>query len=275
MTTAYDAPGKGAKTKYMGYSQIDYEAPFAKYFNADVAAPPPHAMKGLAESPYPVGALPPVEGIAELLQDGYREVETGYTLEPDGSLRVAVLTSMPGVSPKMWDWWFGWHGCAGNRYKLWHPKAHRSAAWQDGRNDVGYVGRVSMIEEYIGTSMEKANIRFASPAELGFPNESFADQNKAVFICARIGYTHYPLDFGWLVHQIRATPDGAEMRSRFFMGGPHIQLRWKGAVPAALSVVLQKLVRLPEQQAKDLLIHCSEEMNHLASFLPKLYAEMS
>jgi hypothetical protein len=93
-----------------------------------------------------------------------------------------------------------------------------------------------------------------------------------VFICARLGYTRWPLDFGWLVHHLRAVPGGAEMRSRFWMGGPHIQLRvpW---LPVFFSKTLQKTVCLPERQAVELLTHCSEEMNHLARILPGLYAE--
>jgi hypothetical protein len=31
------------------------------------------------------------------------------------------------------------------------------------------------------------------------------------------------------------------------------------------------MARLPERQAIDLLIHCSEEMNHLAGILPGLH----
>jgi hypothetical protein len=37
--------------------------------------------------------------------------------------------------------------------------------------------------------------------------------------------------------------------------------------------LLQKVVRLPKKQLPNLLIHCAEEMQHLAAFLPQLYAE--
>ena len=66
---------------------------------------------------------------------------------------------------------------------------------------------------------------------------------------------------------------GAEMRSRFWMGGRHIQLRVAGNAPRLLANGLQKVARLPVQQAKDLLTHGAEEMNHLAQFLPEIYAE--
>ena len=260
--------------KYIGYRDQDRATAYAKFYDETIAPLPAHVAQVLGKPPLPPGALPPPEHARDLLRPGYTEAETGYTVEPDGSLRVAVLTAMPRVSPEMWDWWFGWHGSRDNRYKLWHPKMHRSAQWQDGRDDLAaYVGRTSMIEEYIGQSMERANIRFVSPAELGFDQQKLKDKRQVVVICARIGYTHLPLDFGWLVHQVRATEGGAEMRSRFWMGGPHIHLRMMGIPARWLSKLLQKVKRLPAQQAKDLLHHCSEEMNHLAAFLPELHSE--
>lgn len=261
--------------KYTGYRAEDWATAWAKYFQEN-AQPVihPDAAEALKKCPLPPGALPSIEQVTSLLKPGYTDSETGYTRETDGSLRVAVLTKMPKVSPEMWDWWFGWHGCRDNRYKLWHPAAHVSAVWADGRDDHAYIGRVSQIQEYIGKSLEKANIAFHDPRELGFPGEEIADKTKVVFICARLGYTHLPLDFGWLVHQIRRTDEGAEMRSRFWMGGRHIELRG-GFFPKFLSKTLQKLARLPERQAIDLLTHCSEEMNHLAGFLPKIYSELA
>ena len=36
-------------------------------------------------------------------------------------------------------------------------------------------------------------------------------------IAARVGLSVAPLAFGWIIHQVRATDNGAEMRSRFFL----------------------------------------------------------
>lgn len=261
-------------SKYIGYRQTDLNTPYAKFYQETIAAVPDAVSGALDTSGFAPGILPSIAQVADLHQPGYSSAENGFSLEPDGSARVAVLTAMPGVTPQMWDWWFGWHGSQDNRYKLWHPKAHLSAVWQDGKVDVAYIGRVSIIEEYIGKNLEKANIRFVTPQELGFPAEALADKNQVVYICARLGYTRLPVDFGWLVHQIRLVEGGAEMRSRFWMGGAHIQLRAKGWLPAFVSGLIQKLVKPTEQQARDILQHCSEEMNHLAGFLPRLYAEM-
>lgn len=258
--------------KYTGYRAADLAEPWAKFYHEQVPMLPLHVSEAVKKGPFAPSKLPPLARITELLEPNRTNFETGYTLEADGSIRVAVHTNMPGVSPEMWDWWFGWHGSHDSRYKLWHPKAHLAAAWADGRNEVAYIGRVSKIEEFIGKSLEKANIAFIAPTELGIPAAALADKSKAVFICARIGYTSWPIDFGWLVHQVRRTKEGAEMRSRFFMGGTHVQ--WRGRqVPAFFSKILQKMARLPERQAIDLLTHCSEEMNHLAGILPGLHHE--
>ncbi len=263
-----------AHSTYIGYRKADFDTAHAKFYNENMDALI-ERVATLTDLAHPADTLPDVQQIAALLKPGYAPIETGYCLETDGSARVAILTSMPGVAPAMWDWWFGWHGCADNRYKLWHPKAHLSAKWQDGGDQTVYIGRTSMIEEYIGTKLEKANIRFIDPSELGLDAQTEAGKTKTVFICARIGYTQWPLDFGWLVHQIRATENGAEMRSRFWMGGQYIQIRAKGAFPRWLSAVLSKIRPIDKAQAEDILRHCAEEMNHIAAFLPQLYAELT
>ncbi len=260
--------------KYIGYKQPDFATAYSKFYDETIIPIAPTIAKALDKSPYPAGRLLPLDKASFLMADGYFEVENGYTMEADGSARVAVLTDMPNVTPQMWDWWFGWHGNQANKYKLWHPKAHLDAQWKDGNQDLeSYIGRTSLIEEYIGTKLEKAAIQFIEPTVLGFKTAGLTDKNKAVFICARLGYAHFPLDFGYLVHQIRQTKNGAEMRSRFWIGGEHIQLRMKGFVPNLISKFLRKVRRIPPKQAIDLLQHCSEEMNHLAAFLPQLYAQ--
>jgi DAPG hydrolase PhiG domain len=261
------------KKTYIGYQAEDYTTPYAKFFDDKMLPIPEHIKNALAQSPFPQGKIPSVWEAKNLIHEGYASVETGYSLEQNSEIRVACLTKMPNVTPAMWHWWFGWHGCQANRYKLWHPKAHKDAHWQDGRDDVAYIGRTSQIEEYIGRSLEKANIRFLSPIELGFSAEAVAQKEKYVMICARVGYRDYPLDFGYLVHQIRATENGAEMRSRFFFGGEHIAIRSDNFLAKGVSKMLQKIVKLPEQRAIDLLNHCGEEMNHLAKRLPAIYAE--
>jgi len=171
----------------------------------------------------------------------------------------------------MWDWGNGWHGSEDERYKLWHPHAHISARWEDGSSDTGYVGRNTIIKEYTGQYMLDAVIQFKSPSDFGFSHESVNHPENAVFICAKIGHPSFPVDFGYLVHQVRRTPQGAEMRSRFWIGGKYVSARTDKFLNKAAVNVLQKVKGLPNNFGQDLMLHCAEEMNHLAVILPQLY----
>lgn len=257
--------------KYVGYRAQDEQAPYARYFQRDAVPTPAAAIEqAVQRGALVAGKLPPLTEAAALTALGYAEIECGYTQEADGSARLAILTPMPKVTPLMWHWWFGWHGDQDSKYKLWHPLAHVSAVWADGVvGQVEYIGRTSHIQEYIGKTLEKAAIHFVAPTTLGLP-EAAVEQ---VFVCARIGFIDLPLDYGWLVHQVRATADGAEMRSRFWIGGEQIKFRADNPLGDFASSVVQKVRKVAQQQAADLLIHCSEEMRHLATILPTIYAE--
>ncbi len=94
-----------------------------------------------------------------------------------------------------------------------------------------------------------------------------------LFICARVGHVKLPIDFGWMIQHVRRTEHGADVRSRFWLGGKYAS--WRGGIaklPLA-NRLLQQFAKADETLAKDLLLHTSEEMNHLASFLPNLFHE--
>ena len=246
---------------YLGYRDHDADTAFGRYFNPEMADLPRHVVRAIEHGPQAAPVLPDFD--ERLTEAGYQQTENGYGSVQHGGYTVAVRTDMPGVTPAMWDWWFGWHGCDPRRYKLWHPRAHVSALWRDGRDDLGYIGRTSMVQEYLGSAFASVAIQFVEPTTLG---------HSGVAITARLGSADIPVDIGWLVHQVRPTPDGAEMRSRFWMGGRHVSLRsGKSLADRALKVVAER--QLPD--ARDLMVHCAQEMNHLAGFLPELYSELA
>ncbi|CAM4224386.1 hypothetical protein MB901379_02441 [Mycobacterium basiliense] len=258
---------------YLGYRDTDTETPFGRYFKPEMASLPAHVVEALQHGPQGGMALLAFDDAPALADEGYQQTENGYGVLPDGGFQVSVRTDMPGVTPAMWAWWFGWHGCDTRRYKLWHPRAHLSAAWKDG-DDAGrqgpqrYIGRRSMISEYIGSTLLNGAIQFVAPASMGLPD----DGDDAVAICARLGSGDAPVDVGWFVHHVRSTPSGAEMRSRFWMGGSHIEVRKApGVASKAVRAIASRILGTPESTARNLLIHCAQEMNHLAGFLPELY----
>jgi hypothetical protein len=190
---------------------------------------------------------------------------------------VAARTDMPGVTPPMIDWWFGWHSDSPERYKLWHPQAHVHAVWlappaAGARGRARYIGHTSVVDEYIGSNLIRAAIRFVVPATLGFTDSSLDDPEKATIVCARTGFGDFPIDVGYLAHHVRRTAAGSEMRSRFWVGGPYAAGR--SSLAGTVIARAARLVLGPiEADARALLVHCAEEMQHLASFLPALYAE--
>jgi hypothetical protein len=80
------------------------------------------------------------------------------------------------------------------------------------------------------------------------------------------------METGWLVHHVRPVLGGSEMRSRFWLAGANIRPRgMPGTVGALLGRVAAKFAPLTDNMAMELLVHCAQEMNHLAEFLPALY----
>jgi len=248
---------------YLGYRGNDADTPFGEFFRPEMAALPRHVVEALQHGPQAAPVLAAFDAAAALLDAGYQQTENGYAVLRDGGIQVSVRTDMPGVTPAMWAWWFGWHGCDSRRYKLWHPRAHVSASWSDGGDELAYVGRTSLVEEYLGSEFTHAAIQFVDPSSIGM--HGVCDE---VAICARLGSVDLPVDVGWLVHHVRPTADGAEMRSRFWMGGRHVALR---AGKSLADRVLRPFAARQLPDPRDLMVHCAQEMNHLASFLPALY----
>ena len=260
---------------YLGYRDDDTNTPYGKFFQPDMAPLPRHVIEALEHGPQAGPTLLAFDDLGTLADDGYQQTENGYGVLDDGSIQVAVRTDMPGVTPQMWSWWFGWHGSDSRRYKLWHPRAHVSAAWQDGddagrRGSARYVGRTSSISEYIGSSMLHAAIRFLVPATFGLP----AADDDVVPVCARLGSRDVPVDAGWFIHHIRSTSNGSEMRSRFWLGGPYIAVRKApGLANRVVRPVASHILGASADYARNLMVHCAQEMNHLAGFLPALYEQ--
>ena len=80
-----------------------------------------------------------------------------------------------------------------------------------------------------------------------------------------------PVDLGYLAHHVAAVPGGSVMRSRFWLGKPYLAARTT-PVRAVLPIA-KRLIGLTELDARALLVHCSQEMTHLAAFLPALHEQ--
>ncbi|MEU2121895.1 DAPG hydrolase family protein [Nocardia niwae] len=276
--TGHAAPA--GQTRYRGYSSEDRLLPYARFF-ADRTLPVPAevavAYAGPATDPR---LIPEFDGLpGDLSPSGYSAVETGYGYTRAGAMWVAVRTVMPGVTAAMWDWWFGWHIAESARYKLWHPDAHLHVEAAQIRTTAGlgdrdrYIGNTAYVDEYIGAKLQQLAISFHAPALLGL---EVPDDHT--IILGRVGSSVAPLDVGWLAHQVRPTPGGCEMRSRFYLNlyGPRVPDAGQAARAVARGAALDPAdLALGLDWARELLLHCGQEMNHLAAFLPELYREFA
>ncbi|MFO0946610.1 MAG: hypothetical protein U1D30_11785 [Planctomycetota bacterium] len=288
-----------AVRKHLGIQPGDLEnKPYAKYWNPLMAPLPEHAREALAQGPIAPPMLPAFADAAMVFETSSAALENGFALSPEGALHVAIRTEMPECLPGMVDWWFGWHSEEPQRYKLWHPRAHVHAEWRPnsvaaatrGASEVlnpsgnetvqasairdRYVGRTSCVDEYVGSTLGSYFIRFLNPAELGLDLARLADPRIGTAICARIGFANLPFDFGYLAHYVTRTPGGSVMQSRFWIGGDYARPR-RGGLAADLALrVTKRIMRPSARDGAELLVHCSQEMSHLASFLPKLHAEL-
>ena len=262
--------------RYLGYREADRATPYARFFNPALAPLAPHVCAALDRGGVPAILLPDIDQAAGNLFGADPVLEDGFVLTGDGGMRVSVRTAMPGVTPAMVDWWFGWHGDAAAKYKLWHPQAHVHVGWREtppprvsGR--ALYVGQTSIVDEYIGSDLVRGAIRFVPPTTLGFTDKSLEDDSRATIVCARIGLGDAPIDIGYLAHHVRAVPGGSEMRSRFWMGGRHVAGR--NLIGAMAASVARRVLSVTESDARALMVHCAQEMPHLAKFLPELVGE--
>ncbi|GAA5068515.1 DAPG hydrolase family protein [Nocardia callitridis] len=271
------AHAQDPNVRYLGYTEDDQKLPYAKYFVSHTAPVPQRITDALA-GPIAPERIPSLSRLPEdLAEPGYSEIECGYGQSADGVLWVAALTPMPGVTAVMWDWWFGWHSTESARYKLWHPDAHSFAALAEDRtawpvsDREKYIDNTTFVDEYIGDRMEQLAITFRDPA-----SGAIAVPEGSTVIYGRVGSSVAPVDLGWLAHQVRPTADGAEMRSRFYLNVPGLHpldpVHTEQALRRGSTELLRNAI-LDLDFARDLLAHCGAEMNHLAGFLPDLWAE--
>lgn len=166
------------------------------------------------------------------------------------------------------------------RYKLWHPRAHllngaEKMIGDDPRlsDREKYLHNPNYVTEYVGGDLLDITITFSEASEV-LDVSRFAAAGVGTAICGVVGHPKLPVAFGLLIHLIRETEDGCEMRSRFWLGRIEFERVPGAGILNRLTssrFVAKRAVRI--EQGRDLVVHCAAEMNHLASFLPDLYAD--
>ena len=241
---------------------------YHKYFLRDMVAPDPKRFEE-GDKPLPAEKLLRPQDMNLLFEDGYLPGEFGYGQLEDGTVTLANLTPMPGVTPEMFDWWFIWHALEPLRYKIWDKDEHHSAitrqpekyhdkslSFRERLWDTTHDVREAMTPE---GEIEKIVINFRNPADIGFDPEKLKEF-KGTIVCS--GDEHSPMI---MVHFLRPTKDGCELRSRFWMGYCVRDKKPVKAIPDG--------VKIPPEAIKELFFHNIKEFTNLAAILPEVYAE--
>ena len=258
---AYETELDPQRSTHLGIWRDEHDELTRTFFDWEVPGLPEQVRDAIAAGPREDLEGMNLENLSDLLKPNYLPLETGFAICPNGELSIAIRTSWPGTTPEMIDWWFGWHMARTERYKLWHPQAHLFAQPRYDLSDVSgltdrerYIGNTSWVDEYIGPLPTRLAITFHDPSEIGLDAELLDDANYGTVICATTGSSDDKsgAQKGRLIHAVRRTGKGCEMRSRFIL-------------PAGTPDLLGPL----------LIDHCYTEMTHLAGFLPDLHAAVN
>jgi len=201
--------------------------------------------------------------------------KNGIYRNQNKEMLITCVTEMPKVLPKMIDWWFGWHLNESERYKLWHPKAHISVFLKDDNSHFKtdkekYLNMDSYVKEYIGNKLNHLCISFVEPKQFGF--SSLNDETETA-ICAHVKDMSNNISVASITHWVWQTAEGSKMQSSFWLGmnPTHTNSILNSLFRPLLESRLAKNILVTDELARNLLIHCAEEMNHLVKFLPTLY----
>ncbi len=264
------------KMKRRELTEAEKKKPYAKYFYKELAEIPAEDLEMVNAGPVDPARVTTIKDRGDLMKPGYLEVETGYTVLPDGSGFAATLVKMPGVTPEMLDWWFNWHPLEGLRYALWCPVAHTDISAKEPARHLDSSG-VPLKERNYGTthypvegfntaSSQGVAIEFFSPRDFGLDMAMFKEPEISRAYCANVILDLLKTPFNVFFHAVREVNGGVEYRSRYWLG-----YTMKNGSPVR---VKRPLPYKMSDLARNNCLHSLMEYNNLASFLPQLYGEM-
>ncbi|KAK1846665.1 hypothetical protein CCHR01_10703 [Colletotrichum chrysophilum] len=228
---------------YLGFREVDFEKPYAKYYNPVVSPISDALVNGLAGSPWPSAFTYSAQDAAKYLeQPGYLNLENGYAIGSNGTLMIAVRSEIPQVTYDQYDWCY---------------RTPDSVDWANRTYAQRYIGATSYIDEYVGNDAAKLSIQFIEPESIGFNTSVWPELGIETVVVGKLFIGDYSLEefdqTSYLMHMVRRMPNGyRELRSRFFVASDN---------------------HGNAQLGHDLTVHCNIEMTHLGSFLPALFQD--
>ncbi|RBL89434.1 DAPG hydrolase family protein [Chitinophaga flava] len=202
-----------------------------------------------------------IEEANDLLKPGYLPFEAGWKRYDDGLLVVAARSSLANITGEMVEWWFTYVQNT-EQYTIWHKDDHVFSDWIGERGTGKYIGGTHIAHERLGgDEIHKLKINFLDPANI--LDVSKFEELGVTAVHARLGIDGMPGYAAKMVHFIRDTDYGCEMRSRFWLGyfeGNDLENNLE-----------TRLTIYPDELGEGLCKHCHEEMSNFNIFLPELY----
>jgi hypothetical protein len=250
--------------------------PYAKYFYKELAEIPAADLEKVNAGPVDSLKATTIHNRGDIMKPGYLDVETGYTVMPDGSGFAATSVKMPGVTPEMLDWWFNWHPLEGLRYALWCPVAHTDISVKTPAQHLDSSG-VALKERNYGSKhypvegfnvqgADTIRIEFMSPEDFDLDISMFKEPGISRAYCANVIIDALNIPFNVFFHAVREVDGGIEYRSRYWIG-----YTMKSGCPVRPKLPMPYKMK---DLARNNCLHSLTEYNNLASFLPQLYKEM-
>jgi hypothetical protein len=219
-----------------------------------------------------------LSGLERLLEPVPPGAPTGWCTLPDGVGYVAVETPMPGVDGQMVDWWFDWHQRSPERYRIWHPTAHKGVSWRPppALGAKAHWNATHYPVEDLGLGEVAVRIDFCRPGAIGFADDHLSDPRVATIVCGLAGDRRRRVRHTAMVHAFVADDRGVTLRSRFWLGAslrPYLPGSLAGPAQWALTRPAVRRRALPVRAPQLLARHCAEEYANLAALLPELYRD--
>ena len=250
--------------------------PLSKYFEKyPFCVPPPMQQMLLDSGPMdPIDAVPAQHWLDILQPIGYRKVEFGYCMMPDGSGYYAEYYVTPDTMNSEMRRWFGrWinvrsrsmvEGQGNLRYKLWNPLDHWDHKFVNCVDDADGVWSMESLDLGQGDKPAAAISHRIDLRECGLTAERQAEL-EAVGCRVSAAWEEFEGPGHHLVLRLsRPCPFG---------GTEHLNHEWIGYYIKNGKVVRDEETPVDEAYLKNVLTHNTVEHLHLPKFLPKLYAE--
>ncbi len=221
------------------------------------------------------GALEPEDRTKLMEEKCFPEKSGVYRLKRGGVL-VAANVKVPDITGEMLYWWGAWHGLDRLRYAIWNPHDHYNLEISDACrahildpnvpvNEKLHGVHHKVLESFDQDEPAVLEMDFLNPFECGFDSSLNGTDRCMAMLCAKAKLNgKIPV---FMTEVLCKGEDGVnETRIRFWIG-------YEMQPDGSMKCKVPRFIKIPEDIAKNLMIHNFKEYSHLNTFLADIYAE--